>query len=170
MFLSLIPLSCIVVPKRELANTFFSLNLSLLSNSLTHNNMNMNMKIDTPKDWFNISNTNSCKKLLVNLSALSILYVERILALNNSFFQIEQVEHTKFQRFSLSYVFLKVGDTSRANKTAVTANIPKPQEEHINYKILKQYQFLIQSTNQTKVNYKVLKYHQFLILLINQWI
>jgi len=82
--LSLTPPFCIVVLKRELANIFFSLNLSLLSNPLTHNNININMEIDTLRGWFNISNTNSSKELSVNSSTSSILYIERMLALNNS--------------------------------------------------------------------------------------
>ena len=84
--LLLTPPFCIVVPKRELANIFFSLNLSLLSNPLTHNNININMEIDTLRGWFNISNTNSSKELSVNSSTSSILYIERMLALNNSSF------------------------------------------------------------------------------------
>ena len=107
------------------------------------------MEIDTLRGWFNISNTNSSKELSVNLSTSSILYIERILALNNSPFQIEQVEHTKFQRFFLSYTSLKTGDTGRANKAVVTENTPEPQGEYINYKILKQHQFLIWSTTRS---------------------
>ena len=118
--------------KRELANTFFSLDLSLLSNLPTYNNMNINMEINIPRGWSNISSTNSSRELLVNLSALFILYVKRILALNNSFFWTEQVEHTKSQEFFLSYTSLKTENTGRANKTTVIANIPESQGECIN--------------------------------------
>ena len=114
-----------VVSKRELANISFSLNLSLLSNPPTYNNMNMNMEINTPRVWSNISSTKSFRELLVNSSALFIPYIERMLALNNSFFWTEQVEYTESQEFFLLYTFLKIEDTSRANKTIVIANTPK---------------------------------------------
>lgn len=121
-----------VVSKRELANISFSLNLSLLSNPPTYNNMNMNMEINTPRVWSNISSTKSFRELLVNSSALFIPYIERMLALNNSFFWTEQVEHTKSQEFFLSYTSLKTENTGRANKTTVIANTPESQGECIN--------------------------------------
>jgi len=105
------------------------------------------MEINTPRGWSNISSTNSSRELLVNSSALFIPYIERMPALNNSSFWTEQVEHTKSQEFFLSYAFPKIEDTGRANKTIVIANIPEPQGEYVNHKILKQCQFLIQSIN-----------------------
>ena len=77
-----IPPSCIIVLKRDLANTYFPLNLSLLSNPSTYNNMNIDMKINTPRGWSNISSINNSRELLVNSSALFIPYAERMLALN----------------------------------------------------------------------------------------
>ena len=80
----------------------------------------------------NISRTNSSKELLVNSSALSTPYIKRMPALNNSPFWTEQVEHTEFQEFFLSYTFPKIKDTGRANKTTVIANIAEPQGEYVN--------------------------------------
>ena len=74
----------IVALERDLVNIYFSLNLSLLSNPPTHNNININIEINTPRDQSSISSINNFRELLVNLSALFILYVKRMLALNNS--------------------------------------------------------------------------------------
>jgi len=90
------------------------------------------MEINTPKGQSNISSTNSSIELSVNSSALSIIYTERMLALNNSPFWVEQVEHTESQEFSLSYPSPKTRDTGRANEATVTENTLEPQEECIN--------------------------------------
>jgi len=102
------------------------------------------MEINTSRDQSSISSINNFRKLLVNLSVLSIPYAKRMLALNNSPFWAEQVKHTKSQEFSL-----KARDTSRTYKAIIIANMLESQGEHVNYKVLKLCLFLIQSTNQT---------------------
>ena len=86
------------------------------------------MEIDTPKDQSNVSSTNNSRKSSMYLSVLSIFYAKRIQALNNSPFWADQVENNKFQRFSLSYVFLKIGNIDKANEATVITNMPEPQE------------------------------------------
>ena len=126
-----------VASNRELANIFCSFKNSLLSNLLAHNNMNTNMKINTPKDQSNVFSTNNSRKLSMYLSVLFISYVERIQALNNSSFWANQVENNKFQRFSLFYVSLKIGNFDKANEATVITNMSEPQEAYVNLKVLK---------------------------------
>ena len=126
-----------VASNRELANIFCSFKNSLLSNLLAHNNMNTNMKINTPKDQSNVFSTNNSRKLSMYLSVLFISYVERIQALNNSSFWANQVENNKFQRFSLFYVSLKIGNIDKANEATVITNMLESQKAYVNLKVLK---------------------------------
>jgi len=49
-----------IVPNRELANTYFPFIFSLPSNPQIHNNIAMDIDINTPKDWsINFSTNNS---------------------------------------------------------------------------------------------------------------
>ena len=45
--------------------------------------MNMDMEIDTLRGWSNILSTNDSRELFIHSSTSSVLYVERIEALNN---------------------------------------------------------------------------------------
>ena len=58
------------------------------TNSPAYNNMNMDMEINTPRGWSNISSTNNSRELLVNSSASSILYAESIMGywITNNFY------------------------------------------------------------------------------------
>ena len=96
-----------VASNRELANIFCSFKNSLLSNLLANNNMNTNMKINTPKDQSNVFSTNNSRKLSMYLSVLFISYVERIQALD------------------------------KANEATVITNMSEPQEAYVNLKVLK---------------------------------
>ena len=126
-----------IASNRELANIFSSFKNSLLSNLLAHNNMNTNMKINTPKGQSNVFSTNNSRKLSMYLSVLFISYAERIQALNNSSFWANQVENNKFQRFSLFYVSLKIGNIDKANEATVITNMLEPQGACVNLKVLK---------------------------------
>ena len=75
-----------VVPNRESVNMLFSFDSSISSNPVIHNNMDMNMEIDTLRGWSAISSINSSRELLVHLSVSSIFYTEKIEAQNNSLF------------------------------------------------------------------------------------
>jgi len=79
LFLSLIPLSCMVV-----LNRLYSFDFNLLSNPLTHNNINIDIEINTPRSQSNISSTNNSRKLSVYSNILFISYIESIQALDNS--------------------------------------------------------------------------------------
>ena len=83
-FLSLIPLSCMVVLNRELVNILYSFDFNLLSNPLTHNNINIDIEINTSRGQSNISSTNNSRKLSVYSNILFISYIESIQALDNS--------------------------------------------------------------------------------------
>jgi len=65
LFLSLIPPSNIVVSNRELANISFPFVFSIPSNPQTHNSLNMDMEIDTPRGWSNVLSTNNSRESLV---------------------------------------------------------------------------------------------------------
>ena len=54
-----------IASNRELANIFSSFKNSLLSNLLAHNNMNTNMKINTPKGQSNVFSTNNSRELSI---------------------------------------------------------------------------------------------------------
>ena len=93
--------------------------------------MNMDMEIDTLRGWSNILSTNDSRELFIHSSTSSVLYVERIEALNNCPLQAEQVEDNISQESLLSYVSLKVGDTNNANKATATENTAEPHETYI---------------------------------------
>lgn len=77
LLLSFLSLSHMIVPERSLANTSFLFNLSVHTNvQETANNMVTNMEINTPRDWFSLSSTNSSKVMLVLLNVLSTEYTE----------------------------------------------------------------------------------------------
>ena len=85
LFFSLLLLSYIVVPIRELANT---LNLFTLK---SHNNLcnlfkryAMNMETDFPRDCTTSPSPNSSKKTFVNFTTLSIDYVNWVQAQANN--------------------------------------------------------------------------------------
>ena len=56
-----------------------------------HNNMNMNIEIDTPRVQSAMSSTNNSRELLVYSSISSISYIERIEAQNNNLSWADQV-------------------------------------------------------------------------------
>jgi len=74
-----------VVPKRELVNTLnpFTSNTQLSTTHITHNNNNIDMEVDTPRERLAISSINVFREALAHSSVSSILYVERIEAQNN---------------------------------------------------------------------------------------
>ena len=78
LLLSLLPPSYMKVPNRELVNTYFLLNLSILSNLAIYNNINIDIEIDIPRGRSTISSTNNSRELSVYLNISSILYIERM--------------------------------------------------------------------------------------------
>jgi len=84
LFLSLLPLSCMVVLKRKLANTLFPFDSCTLFNLEFQHNINMDMEIDNLKDWSTKSSINNSRESLVQSSVSSIPYIERMEAQNNN--------------------------------------------------------------------------------------
>ena len=72
-----------VASNRELVNTLPFFESSLLSNLPIYSDMNMNIEINTLRDWSNVPSTNSIRELLAHSSALFISYIEKIKILNN---------------------------------------------------------------------------------------
>jgi len=117
LLLSLIPPSCIVAPNRELADTLFPFDISILSNPMTNNNMNMNIDMNNPRGRTVNASANSSRKSSTHSSVSSISYIERMEAQNNNPSQADQVdEFNKSQGFSLSYASPKVEDDNTNNK------------------------------------------------------
>ena len=111
--LSLISLSCMIVPNRELVNILFPFNISILSISIAYNNKNIDMNIKILRSWSVNSSTNSSRESSTCLSVSSIPYVERIEAQNNDLSWTKQVdEYNNFQGFSLFYTSLKIRDNN----------------------------------------------------------
>ena len=92
LFLSFIPISCIVVFNRELANILFPFDISILFTLTNHNNTNIDIKINTLRDQLNIPTTNNSRESLVLSNVLSVPYVERMQALNNSLIQCHDLK------------------------------------------------------------------------------
>ena len=84
LLLSLLPLSCIVVPKRELGNTLLPFDTYTLFNPEIHNTINIGMKIDTSRDLSANSSTNNSREVLVQSNVSFISYIKRIEAQNNN--------------------------------------------------------------------------------------
>jgi len=83
--LFLIPLSCIVVPNRKLANTLLFSSITNIALSLIiHNNMNIDINMDTLKDRSIYSSTDNSRELLVYSSLSSISYIEKIEVQSNN--------------------------------------------------------------------------------------
>lgn len=78
LLFSLLPPSYMEVPNRNLVNTYFSLDLSILSNLAIHNNINIDVEIDILRGWSTVSSTNNFRELSVYLNISSIPYIERM--------------------------------------------------------------------------------------------
>jgi len=95
--------------------------------------MNININIDTPRGWLNISSTNNSKESLVHSSVSPISCAERVKALNNNLSWVKQVEANPSQDFSLSYATPKERRNTTINKTITPTNMPEPYGEHVEY-------------------------------------
>ena len=86
MFLSLLPLSCMVVPNRELVNTLFFFILNSQNGLQGQTNIRsyqINIEVDIPRGWLIISNPNRSRESSIDLNALSMAYTNRIQVLAN---------------------------------------------------------------------------------------
>ena len=66
MLFSLIPLFCIIVPNRKLANILFSFITNTYFNLSKQYNINMDIEIDTPKSILANISTNNSRVMLVH--------------------------------------------------------------------------------------------------------
>ena len=133
LLLSLVLPSYIVAPNRELANTLFSFDISILSISMAYNNKNKNIDIDTLRDRSVNTNTNGSRELSIYSSTSFISYIERMEAQNNNPSWTNQVdEYNDLQGFSLSYTTSKIENNNTKNKATELENIPNLHEKDIN--------------------------------------
>jgi len=121
-----------VVPNRESVNILFFFDSSTSSNPVIHNNMNIDIKINTLRGWSAISSINSSRKLSVHSSVSSISYAKKIEAQNNSLSWANQVKLNKSQGLTLFYVIPEVGETNSTNETIGTKKILEQQGECAN--------------------------------------
>jgi len=121
-----------VVPNRELVNILFFFDSSTSSNPVIHNNMNIDIEINTLRGWSAISSINSSRKLSVHSSVSSISYAKKIEAQNNSLSWANQVKLNKSQGLTLFYVIPEVGETNSTNETIGTKKILEQQGECAN--------------------------------------
>lgn len=90
-----------IVSNRKLANTLFSSVTSIASSSIIHNNMNININMDTLRDRSIHSSTDNSRELSAYLSISSVSYIEKIEAQSNNPSWANQFNES--QRFSLFY-------------------------------------------------------------------
>ena len=133
LLLSLVLPSYIVAPNRELANTLFSFDISIISVSMAYNNKNKNIDIDTLRGRSVNTNTNGSRELSIYSSASFISYIERMEAQNNNPSWTNQVdEYNDLQGFSLSYTTSKIENNNTKNKATELENIPNLHEKDVN--------------------------------------
>ena len=75
-----------IASNRELANTLFIFDIFTSFKPATHNNINMDIEIDTSRGQLNNSSTNNSREPLVHSGISSVLYAKRMETLNNSSF------------------------------------------------------------------------------------
>lgn len=110
-----------VAPNRDLANTYFPFDFSLLCNpQALCSNMAVDMDIDMPRGWSVNSSANSSRASSIHLNTSSIAYAERVQALNNNPTWADQVEISESQGPALSYATPKVGENNNANEAIAT--------------------------------------------------
>ena len=82
---------------RKLANNFFFINFNTSLNSEVHQNMNidMNMETDILRGWSTVSSINNFRELSVHSSISSISYAEKIEVQSINPSWTDQVELTK---------------------------------------------------------------------------
>jgi len=90
-----------VVPNKEPANTLLPSVTNIASSSMVHNNMNMDMDVNTSRGR---SINSSIDELSAHSSLSSIFYIERMEAQSNNLSWANQVDKfDKYQRLSLFY-------------------------------------------------------------------
>ena len=121
--LSLLPLSCMVASKRDLANTslpFFSNPESYWLESFT--NQQMNIEINIPRGQSMSSSLNNSRKSSIQSNVSFMAYADRIKALVNNPIWARQVESVELQSPFLSYATVN----KRTNVTTSIALVVKP--------------------------------------------
>ena len=118
-FFSLLPLSCMEVPIRELVNTLFPTDSLLILSIL--NSSNIDMDINTSEGrLFSLSKNNS-RELSTHSKTFFIPYYERMEIQNFNTFWSKQVENNKKERLSLLYVTPRVKKGNTVNEAINTS-------------------------------------------------
>jgi len=124
MLLSLVPLSYIVVPNRELVNTPFSFNINNPKKSST--GIAINMEVNIPRDCSVSPSTNIFRALLTHSYMSFMEYVEHVKAVTNNTTWADQVELSESQGPALFYTFLKIENIESANQANANESISIP--------------------------------------------
>ena len=85
MFTSLIPLSCMIVPNRDLVNTLFPFTTDILNNlSIPSTIILINIEINIFRDGLTLNSPNSSRESSTYSNISSVAYIDRVHALANS--------------------------------------------------------------------------------------
>ena len=117
--------------RRILANIPSYFHLNTLHNSQEPlNNMEIDIEIDTPRDWSTNFNSNNSRVFLVYLNVSLTAYAEHVQALANNPSWTEKVEESDIS--ILSYVFSKIEESNNANEVKVLEPVLKPYGMNVN--------------------------------------
>jgi len=131
--LSLLPPSCMVVPKRDLVNIPFPFDIYNFSSPMVQNKLSMDMDMDTPRGRSTSSSANSSRELSTHSNLSSIPYHKRMEDQSNKLSWDEQVKLNEKEEFTLSYTTLKVGENKLANEAI--DHTPKDGKQHSNNEV-----------------------------------
>ena len=106
----------------------------------------MNMDINILRGQSVNSSANNSREFLVHLSISSIVYADRVQALNNSLSWADQVKNSESQEIILSYANPEVKENNQANEAIATTIMLEHHimrmQIYINSKRLNHYQSL----------------------------
>jgi len=122
-----------VAHKRNPVNKLFYFSISLQINFQEPSaDIPMDIEIDTPRGQSTSSGTNSSKETSAYSGISFMMYMNHIQALADNPTWTEQVELNVTKGPTLSYIFLKKGETESADKTNTTEPMPDPHKMVIN--------------------------------------
>jgi len=129
LLISLIPLSYMVVPNRDLANTLFPFIIDIPNNlSIPSIIIPIDIEIDILRGRLISNSPNSSRESSTHSNMLSMVYIDRVQALANSPTWADQVENKKFQSSSLFYATIKEGENSSTNLVLIIEPTHTPYE------------------------------------------
>ena len=128
MLLSLIPLSCMIAPIREIANTNNFSTTSAISIPNKCNDISKDICINASRERSNMLSLNWSKRSLAHSSISSISYEIKIKAQSN--YPI-WIKHIEAEIFNLSYMLPKREKTSIHIEANSSNNMPLPCVEYM---------------------------------------